>query len=150
MSELEMKVEALIRCVPKDVWKNALAEVCKGKPTTEHNLEDVIREALREIGMPSHVLGFEYAVCAIASLYENPVLSRSLFKGLYAKVADKFDTTPIRAERCIRHGIETAWSRYGSELRDSYFNSISNPNKANPMTKEFLLGMVDIVRQKMR
>lgn len=150
MTELEMKVEALIRCTPQTAYKKALAEVRKSNPPASQNLEDVVRETIREIGMPGHIKGFEYTVCAVAKLYENPELNRSMYKGLYAKVAEKFGTTPTRAERCIRHGVEVAWSRYGSDLRDSYFDAIIDPRKANPMTKEFLMGMVDIVRQKMR
>ena len=150
MSELEMKVEALIRCVPKEVWRKALAEVSKGEPEKPHNLEDVIRDTLREIGMPNHILGFEYSLCAIRLMYEDPCYARMLVKGLYAKVAENCGTTASRAERAIRHGIESAWERYGSDLRDAYFNPTSNMKRDCPTTGEFICIMVDIVRQKMR
>ena len=150
MSELEMKVEALIRCVPQDLWEKAIADVSNGKTIEKRSLYATIRETLHDVGMPSHVLGFEHSVCSIALLYDNPGLVRYFYKGLYTEVANKVGSTPTRVERNIRHAIEVAWSRYGSEMRDTYFNAISNPSKANPMTVEFLIGMTEIVRQKMR
>lgn len=150
MSELEMKVEALIRCVPQDVWKKAITEVCKGRNYEDCSLDGVIRETLREIGMPGHILGFDYSVRAVAILYENPNQRRSISKCVYSVIADEYDNTPSGVERAIRHGIEVAWGRYGSEVRDEYFNSIIDPAKANPTSTEFLFGMVDIVRNKMR
>lgn len=150
MSELEMKVEALIRLVPKDVWESAMNEVAEDVIFAERPLEDVIRETLREIGMPSHLLGFGYTVRAVAYLYDNPKVRRRIAKTLYAPIAEESGNTPSGVERAIRHGIEVAWSRYGSEVRDEYFNSIIDPCKANPTPTEFLFGMVDIVRKKMR
>ena len=150
MSELEMKVEALIRCVPQDVWKKAMEEVAEDIVFAERPLDDVIRDSLREIGMPNHIMGFEYSVCAIRCMYEEPSLAHSLVKGLYAKVAEMCGTTASRAERAIRHGIENAWKRYGSDIRDTYFNPTSDIMKDCPTTGEFICTMTDIVRRKMR
>ena len=150
MSELEMKVEALIRCVPKDVWEMAMNEVAEDIIFAERPLEDVIRETLREIGMPSHLLGFKYTVSAVEKLYNNPNSARRIAKNVYGPIAEEYGNTPSGVERAIRHGIEVAWGRYGSEVRDEYFNSVIDPCKANPTSTEFLFGMVDIVRQKMR
>ena len=150
MTELEMKIEALIRCVPEDVWEKAIADVRKGSDNEERSLDSVIRETLREIGMPSHLLGFKYTVSAVEKMYKNQNLARSVAKNVYTPIAEEYDNTPSGVERAIRNGIEVAWGRYGSEVRDEYFNSVIDPCKANPTSTEFLSGMVDIVRQKMR
>ena len=151
MTELEMKVEALIRCIPCDVWNEALEDVWnEAHNEVSGNIEDVIRETLREIGMPSHLLGFGYTVRAVEIMHKNPKLNRSIKKVVYDVIANESGNTPGGVERAIRHGIEVAWSRYGSEVRDEYFNSVIDHCKANPTSTEFLFGLADIVRQKMR
>lgn len=150
MSELEMKIEALIRCVPKDVWNEAVAEVSKRRNTVTKNVEDVIREALLEIGMPRHIRGYGYSESAILAIYENPDLIHCIVKGLYTKIADQHKSTPSRVERAIRHSIECAWDRYGSELREKYFSTTLTITKDRPTVSEFLSTMVEIVRMKMR
>lgn len=150
MTDLEMKVEALIRCVPKDVFECAMNKVAEGFNVAECPLDAVIRETLREIGMPSHLLGFNYTVSAVEKLYKNQNPFRSVAKSVYTPIAEEYGNTPSGVERAIRHGIEVAWGRYGSEVREEYFNSIIDPCKANPTSTEFLFGLVDIVRQKMR
>ena len=154
MSELEMKIEALIRCMPQDAYNKALREVSENNTIVEaaktDKLDDVIRDALREIGMPNTIKGYDYARVAIASVVEDPSLMHNICKGMYVKVAKDCNTTPSRAERAIRHGIENAWNRYGCELREEYFDSISHMRKGNPTNSEFIGGMAEIVRMKMR
>lgn len=40
-------------------------------------------------------------------------------KSLYPKIAYKFNTTPSRVERAIRHAIEVAWGRGQQEAVES-------------------------------
>lgn len=157
MSELEMKIEALIRCVPEDAWSKALEEVSEKNNTVSEkkdivtkNLEDVIHEALRDIGMPCHIKGYEYSASAIAAIYEDHELIHCIVKGLYTEVAKKHNSTISRVERSIRHGIECAWDRYGTELREKRFCSTMNIAKDKPVVSEFLATMVEIVKERMR
>ena len=150
MSELEMKIEALIRCVPEDAYRKAIAEVSENKKAVPHDLEFVIRDALREIGMPNTLSGFDRCAKAIEIVWEDPTILHYITKGLYFKVAEAFNSTPSKVERAMRHAIEVSWNRFGSELREEYFNSISNIRKDVPTVSEFIGGMYEIVRMKMR
>ena len=44
-------------------------------------------------------------------LIDNVELLGAVTKELYPSIAKKFNTTPSRVERAIRHAIEVAWSR---------------------------------------
>jgi len=48
---------------------------------------------------------------AILMVIANPELIYAMTKELYPEVANKFEITPSKVERGIRHAIETAWNK---------------------------------------
>ena len=77
----------------------------------EPNLESVVTDVLHEIGVPAHIKGYQYLREAIIMTINDMDAINSVTKILYPEVAKKFDTTPSRVERAIRHAIEVAWDR---------------------------------------
>ena len=55
-------------------------------------------------------------------------------KELYPGIAERFNTTPSRVERAIRHAIEVAWSRGRIETINKYFGYTIHDEKANQQT----------------
>ena len=55
----------------------------------------------------------------------------SITKQLYPSIAQKFDTTPSRVERAIRHAIEVAWGRGNMDTIDALFGYTIHAGKGN-------------------
>ena len=71
-------------------------------------------------------------------------------KVLYPEVAKKFNTTPSRVERAIRHAIEVAWDRGDIEVLQKFFGYTVSNIKGKPTNSEFIAMIADCLslRQK--
>lgn len=85
--------------------------------------ERKIRDILHQCGMPSSLLGYEYIKYAIELLQKEPLLKNSIVKGLYPKIAEKYNTRTVRVERGIRNAIDVAWKRGNQEYLNAIFGS---------------------------
>ena len=74
----------------------------------------------------------------------------SVTKVLYPEVARKFNTTPSRVERAIRHAIEVAWDRGDIETLQKFFGYTVSNIKGKPTNSEFIAMIADCLslRQK--
>ena len=70
----------------------------------------------------------------------------SITKTLYPEIAKKYETTPSRVERAIRHAIEVAWNRGRMETLDALFGYSSNTGKGKPTNSEFIALIADKIR----
>ena len=70
----------------------------------------------------------------------------SITKILYPTIAKKYQTTPSRVERAIRHAIEVAWSRGRMETLDALFGYTINTGKGKPTNSEFIALIADKIR----
>ena len=70
----------------------------------------------------------------------------SITKQLYPSIAQKFDTTPSRVERAIRHAIEVAWGRGELDTLNSLFGYTVNGGKGKPTNSEFIALIADKIR----
>ena len=78
---------------------------------TDTDIELVISDIMRQIGVPAHIKGYQYLRKAIMLCVEDSEMMGSVTKILYPTVAKEFKTTSSRVERAIRHAIEVAWDR---------------------------------------
>ena len=81
---------------------------------------------------------------------EDMDMLNSITKILYPSIAKKFDTTPSRVERAIRHAIEVAWSRGKMETLDALFGYTINTGKGKPTNSEFIALIADKIRLQYR
>src|SRR5699024_4497218 len=93
------------------VRENAQEYVPPKMINNEKNLESKITNIIHEIGVPAHIKGYLYLRESIALVIEDIDYLGAVTKELYPQVAIRFDTTPSRVERAIRHAIEVAWTR---------------------------------------
>ncbi len=98
---------------------------------------------LHDLGMPSHIKGYQYIRDAIIMIYNNSSYIGGITKQLYPDIAKKFDTTPSRVERAIRHAIEVSWSRGDYDLMDEIFGHSVDFDRAKPTNSEFLATLAD-------
>lgn len=108
-----------------------------------NNLQISITNILHELGVPSHIKGYQYIREAIMLAVENQDIINSITKTLYPTLAKKFNTTSSRVERAIRHAIEVAWNRGQIEMHDKIFGYTVNSNKGKPTNSEFIAMIAD-------
>ena len=116
----------------------------------ENFLRKEITKLLHSLGMPAHVLGYEYAREAIFIALGNKDILRSITKGLYPAVAQAFNTTPSRVERAIRHAVELAWDRGDLGTLQRFFGYTVSNTKGKPTNSEFLSALADHLRLELQ
>ena len=112
----------------------------------ECNLEVDVTNIIHEIGVPAHIKGYQYLRDAISMSVEDMEMLNSITKVLYPTIAKKYQTTPSRVERAIRHAIEVAWSRGNMETLDALFGYTISIGKGKPTNSEFIALIADKIR----
>ena len=115
-----------------------------------HNLQISITNILHELGVPSHIKGYQYIREGVSIIYNNPEIIGGITKDLYPKIAEKFDTTNSRVKRAIRHAIEVSWNRGNWDLMEDIFGHSVDIDKAKPTNSEFIVTIADKLRLEFR
>ncbi len=110
------------------------------------DLQVSITKLLHELGVPSHIKGYEFIREGINLVYDDPKLSNSITKVLYPIIAKKYKTTPSRVERAIRHAIEVSWNRANLELLEDVFGYSIDIDKAKATNSLFIVTIADKLR----
>lgn len=115
---------------------------------TRQELEETVTKMIHEIGVPAHIKGYLYLrESIILSVLEMGMLN-SVTKMLYPSIAQRYQTTPSRVERAIRHAIEVAWSRGKMDTIDEMFGYTIHTGKGKPTNSEFIALISDKIRLK--
>ncbi|EGL84106.1 sporulation transcriptional activator Spo0A [Caldalkalibacillus thermarum TA2.A1] len=115
-------------------------------PYEQKSLDERITGIIHEIGVPAHIKGYLYLREAITMVYNNLELLGSITKILYPEIAKKYNTTPSRVERAIRHAIEVAWNRGNMDSINKMFSNTVSSHKAKPTNSEFIAMVADKLR----
>lgn len=128
--------------------KDAFPKLPKGivKPRQNMNLEMEVTDIIHEIGVPAHIKGYQYLRDAIIMSVNDIEMLGSITKILYPTIAKKYQTTPSRVERAIRHAIEVAWSRGKMDTIDALFGYTIHNGKGKPTNSEFVALIADKIR----
>lgn len=110
------------------------------------NLQVSITKILHELGIPSHIKGYQYIREGIGIIFERPETIGGITKELYPELATKYDTTVSRVERAIRHAIEVSWNRGNWSLMEEIFGHSVDIDKAKPTNSEFIVTIADKLR----
>ena len=134
-----------------DLEKRIL-ELTKTKTETKNidfyhsNLQISITKILHELGIPSHIKGYQYIRDGIGIIFDRPETIGGITKELYPELAQKYDTTVSRVERAIRHAIEVSWNRGDWDLMEEIFGHSVDIDKAKPTNSEFIVTIADKLR----
>ena len=138
--ELEDLERRIIDCMDDSINTNSK------ESANYNNLQISITKILHELGVPSHIKGYQYIREGISILYERPEVIGGITKELYPDIASKFDTTVSRVERAIRHAIEVSWNRGDWDLMEEIFGHSVDIDKAKPTNSEFIVTVADKLR----
>ena len=134
-----------------DLEKKILASCDKKKESKTidfkfNNLQISITKILHELGIPSHIKGYQYIRDGVGMVFDNPDMIGGITKELYPELASKFDTTTSRVERAIRHAIEVSWNRGNWDLMEEIFGNSVDIDRAKPTNSEFIVTVADKLR----
>jgi two-component system response regulator (stage 0 sporulation protein A) len=114
--------------------------------SAEADLFNYVTNMMRELGIPAHILGHGYIREAVISSHHDPELLGSITKKMYPTLASRFNTTPNRVERAIRHAIELTCTRSNMEGVKRMFGNTINGNLGKPTNSHFIATFVDRLR----
>jgi len=129
------RIDALLQ------WQSA-GSSAKGAATGD-NMDVVISDIMRQIGVPAHIKGYKYLRTAIRLCIEDGEMLGSVTKILYPTVAKEYGTTASRVERAIRHAIEVAWDRGDVDVLSSFFGYTIQAERGKPTNSEFIAMIAD-------
>ena len=110
------------------------------------NLQVSISKLLHDLGIPSHIKGYQFLRDAINMLFEDPNMIGGITKELYPELANKYNTTVSRVERSIRHAVEVSWNRGDIDLMEKIFGHSVDIDRAKPTNSEFIVTIADKLR----
>lgn len=115
-------------------------------PSKPRNLDVAVTNIIHEMGVPAHIKGYHYLREAILCVINDVGLLGAVTKELYPTIAQKYQTTPSRVERAIRHAIELAWDRGNIEMMTKFFGYTINLERGKPTNSEFIAMVADKLR----
>lgn len=107
------------------------------------SLQYKITKVILELGVPANIRGYHYIRDAIIFCINDFELLNYVTKELYPSIAKKYNTTPYKVERAMRHAIEVAWTRGDKDTIDKMFAHTVNKNRGKPTNSEFIALIVD-------
>ena len=121
-----------------------LLSLCLNKKNSMiFNQDAIVTDLLHTLGIPSHIRGFNYIRDGILIMYNSTNPISYITKEIYPELSKKYDTTPSRVERAIRHAIEISWNRGDMDLMDEIFGNSLNLNRDKPTNSEYITTISD-------
>lgn len=130
--------------------KQQYVEIPTNGEKNKENLEALVTNVIHEVGVPAHIKGYQYLREAIIMVVEDIDVINQITKSLYPKIAYKFNTTPSRVERAIRHAIEVAWGRGDQKTVENIFGYTISAAKGKPTNSEFIAMIADKLRLELK
>lgn len=130
--------------------KQTYVEITKNNSKSEENLEALVTNIIHEVGVPAHIKGYQYLREAIIMVVNDIDVINQITKSLYPQIARKFNTTPSRVERAIRHAIEVAWGRGDQKVVENIFGYTISAAKGKPTNSEFIAMIADKLRLELK
>lgn len=107
------------------------------------SLDEKIANIFISVGIPAHIKGYQFLREAIKLAIQSPDIINSITKRLYPSIAVKFETSPSKVERAIRHAIEVAWNRGKIENINMIFGLKVYSANEKPTNGEFIALIAD-------
>ena len=142
----------------KEVFKKRIVEIMTynidNRKSFGENVKadanDVVTKHIKAVGITANIRGYHYLREAILLVHDNFDLMSQLTTGLYVSVAKKYNSTPQRVERAMRHAIETAWNKGNIEILEDFFGYTILDTKGKPTNGEFIAMLADKLNTELK
>lgn len=112
--------------------------------------ELILSDILKEIGVDPSLNGHKYIKEAILIAHCTPDSMKAITKQLNPAIAKKFNTTPSRVERCIRHAVEKCFSCTSPEARAKYFGNCISATTGKVTSSTFIAVLVEAFNNEVK
>lgn len=151
MSALEKKVDALLHYCAAET--ETARNVCRRQLKALIGVEeehwwihpDPVDGALADMGIPDHLLGYEYIQSAVRLAMQDKTMIHDMTYRLYPAVAELHNTRPQLVERGIRHAIECGWVRCDLDMQQRYFGGKIDPRRSKPTNAQFIARLCNVI-----
>ncbi len=113
-----------------------------------NDLDDIVERLLAEIGVPAHLLGYDFLVEAVARTARAPIISTVPTVPLYVEVAAACDSTKVRVERGIRHAVTWVFDNVDWDAIDAMFGNSVSKDKGAPTNHHFIATLAREARRR--
>ncbi|MGL5259765.1 MAG: sporulation initiation factor Spo0A C-terminal domain-containing protein [Lachnospiraceae bacterium] len=119
---------------------------CGKLEDTENTKEEInISNVLSNVGVPVHLLGYQYIKTAIKySLIDYRILE-SVTKQLYPTIAIEHRTSASKVEHAIRHAVFVAYNRRNTDVWAEIFGCGQYGLKGKPTNSTFIASLTDYI-----
>ena len=107
------------------------------------SMDEKISKIFISVGIPPHIKGYGFLREGVKLAMEEPEMINNITKKLYPKIGERYNTTPSKVERAIRHAIEVAWSRGRIETINNILGVQAYVNHQKPTNGEFIALVAD-------
>ena len=94
--------------------------------------------ALRDLGVPMHLKGFNYLLHAVIYTAKDPTYIHDVTSRLYFEVGELFDATWGSVERNIRTAIERTFESGDIQLLHDYFGNAIKDKSGKTFSSSFI------------
>lgn len=129
--------------------ENRIIDLYRNYEYNSSKLGDIelgVSEILHNLGIPSHIRGYQYIREGVMYLYNRNSYVSYITKEIYPDIANKYDTTSSRVERAIRHAIEISWERGDLDLIEDLFGHSIEFNRSKPTNSEYINTIADRIK----
>ena len=110
----------------------------------EGSKEYRIRKALKILGVPCHLKGYECWEIAIQIYKKNKMKKKfSMTKEIYPQIAEILEVSPSIVERRMRIAVDKAFERCPEEVIQEIFGNSYSHKKHKPTNVEFLTALAE-------
>ena len=134
--------ESFIRRVSEIMRQQTRGEtfICGRGDGSSH---DIVTRHIRTVGITANIKGYQYLRDAIILVQEDFSLISRLSTRLYVLIAARYNSTPSRVERAIRHAIGAAWDRGEGRALYSFLGLATHERKGRPSNGAFIAMLAD-------
>ena len=113
--------------------------------------EQILRRILFELGVPEHLVGYQYIIDAVLMVVDEPkLINRLSGNGLYLFVGSKNGVTASKTERGIRYVVDKVFLNCDMDILHRYFGNTIDPDRGKATNGEFIAKMANVVREQMK
>ncbi len=133
LCERLIQLESVAEPAPKEVGENF----------HRVSLEEKISKIFINVGIPPHIKGYSFLREGVKMAVEEPDVINNITKKLYPMIGAKYNTSPSKVERAIRHAIEVAWNRGRIENINNILGVRAYIGAEKPTNGEFIALVAD-------
>ena len=123
--------------------KDNVAESVLIENAKKERIDEKISKIFINVGIPPHIKGYSFLREGVKMAVDEPDIINNITKKLYPRIGEKFETTPSKVERAIRHAIEVAWNRGRIDSINSILGVRAYVGAEKPTNGEFIALVAD-------